>query len=122
MGNLLSVFHFSAGRRSCGNVGIPPPSGGIPKGLWELVESLPVAFHSFHQPCHFHSSPLARRTHTRGAVGDSSFTARSNTALAWRIFRAASVSLMRPARCSKLSKPIPGLRNFSASGTDFSFS
>lgn len=27
----------------------------IPKGLWELVESLLLAFHSFHQPRHFHS-------------------------------------------------------------------
>ena len=28
----------------------------IPKGLWELVESPLLAFHSFHQSRHFHSS------------------------------------------------------------------
>lgn len=102
-----------------------PPSGGISKGLWELVESLPSAFHSFHQPRHFHSSECSfhpAASYSRGAVGDSCFTWRNSFAFSWRIFRAASVSLICPARRSRLSKPIPGLRNFCASGNDFSFS
>jgi hypothetical protein len=61
-------------------------------------------------------------SHSRGASGDSTFTWRNSIAFAWRIFRAASVSLMRPARRSRLSRLIPGLRNFSASGTRFSLS
>ena len=60
--------------------------------------------------------------HSRGAVGDSTFTWRSSTAFCWRILRADSVSLIRPARRSRLSRLIPGLRNFSASGTRFSLS
>ncbi len=35
--------------------------GEIPKGLWELVESLRLAFHSSHQPRHFHSFFLLPR-------------------------------------------------------------
>jgi len=64
----------------------------------------------------------ALRAHSDAAVGDSSFTARNTSALIWRIFRAASVSLIRRACRSRCSQPIPGLRNFSASGSDFNFS
>lgn len=59
---------------------------------------------------------------SRGAVGDSSFTARKSAAFAWRIVRAASVSLIRLACRSSISKVIPGLRNLFASGSDLSFS
>src|SRR5438874_1836319 len=47
---LLLVFHFSIRprRRSCGNVGISPPFGEIPKGLVERGGSLLLAFHAFH--------------------------------------------------------------------------
>ena len=38
------------GRRSCGNVGILPARGEIPKGLVERVGSLLLAFHAFHSP------------------------------------------------------------------------
>src|ERR1039458_5781935 len=52
VGNLLLVFHFSIRlrRRSCGNVGIAPPFGGISKGLVERGGSLLLAFHAFHSP------------------------------------------------------------------------
>src|SRR5215469_17013924 len=52
VGNLLLVFHFSIRprRRSCGNVGISPALGEIPKGLVERVGSLPLGFHAFHSP------------------------------------------------------------------------
>ena len=45
MGNSVLVFHFSIRfrRRSCGNVGISPAPGEIPKGLVERVRSLPLA-------------------------------------------------------------------------------
>lgn len=65
---------------------------------------------------------LGVRPQSRGAAGDSSFTARNNTALAWRIFCPDAVSLIRRARRSRDSKLMPGLRNFSAWGSDFSFS
>ena len=50
--NLLLVFHFSIRlrRRRCGNVGISPALGEIPKGLVERVGSLLLAFHAFHSP------------------------------------------------------------------------
>jgi hypothetical protein len=50
--NLLWVLHFSIRprRRSCGNVGISPAPGGIPKGLVESVGGLVLAFHAFHSP------------------------------------------------------------------------
>ena len=52
MENLPLVFHFSIRprRRSCGNVGISPAFGEIPKGLVERAGSLPLAFHAFHSP------------------------------------------------------------------------
>src|SRR6516164_8748257 len=52
VGNLPLVFHFSIRlrRRSCGNVGILPSFGEIPKGLVERVGSLFLAFHAFHAP------------------------------------------------------------------------
>ena len=52
VGNLLLVFHFSIRprRRSCGNVGISPAVGEIPKGLVERGGSLLLAFHAFHSP------------------------------------------------------------------------
>jgi hypothetical protein len=52
VGNLLLVFHFSirSRRRSCGNVGISPAVGEIPKGLVERVERLFLAFQAFHSP------------------------------------------------------------------------
>ena len=47
--------------------------GEIPKGLWERVESLLLAFHRFHQPRHFHSAAVAVRpgNNSTGAVGPS---------------------------------------------------
>ena len=58
----------------------------------------------------------------RGSAGASTFTARNSAALAWRIFRAGSVPLICPARLSSCWKPIPGLRNASAWGSDCNFS
>src|SRR6185369_15885224 len=50
--NLLLVFHFCnrLRRRSCGNVGISPAFGEIPKGLVERGGSLSLAFLAFHSP------------------------------------------------------------------------
>ena len=109
-------------RRNYEDVGIPPAVGGIPKGRWELVGSLPLAFHSFQGPVISTALRPPCILHSRGAVGDSTFTWRSSSPFSCRILRADSVSLIRPARCSRLSMLIPGLRNFSASGTRFSLS
>jgi hypothetical protein len=74
VGNLLLVFHFSTAHNQeksfCGSRPIVVGAvgmwesrgvGEIPKGLWERVESLPLAFHRFHQPRHFHSAAVAVR-------------------------------------------------------------
>ena len=65
VGNLLLVFHFSAPRRSCGNVGIA--AFAISKDLWTPVGNLPLVFLGVHRPsfpqpfCLMHSSSAELR-------------------------------------------------------------
>ena len=124
VGNLLLVFHFSGPLcRGCGNVGISPAFGEIPKGLVERVGSLPLAFHAFHSPAI--STGLLRAVRNqwkRGGKGDSILHDRSSLLLAAPIFLAQSVSLMLLAIWSNGANPTPGFRYCSALGSDFSFS
>jgi hypothetical protein len=46
----FSTFPSAPRRRSCGNVGISPASGEIPKGLVGSVGNLLLVFHAFHSP------------------------------------------------------------------------
>lgn len=113
MENLLLVFHFSIRlrRRRCGNVGISPAVGEIPKGLVERVGSLLSAFHAFHSPGI--STALPHRGLRQRA---------SNASLAFCIRRAASVSLLAVACFCSNSGVIPGFKDFSHPGGDVSFS
>ena len=113
VGNLLLVFHFSIRlhRRRCGNVGISPAVGEISKGLVERVESLLLAFQSFHSPGI--STALCHR----------GLRQRFNRAsLAFCIRRADSVSLLAAACCCSMAGVIPSFKDFSHSGSDVSFS
>ena len=55
MGKWKTCFGFSTFPSAlvvggCGNVGISPAFGEIPKGLVERGGSMPLAFHAFHSP------------------------------------------------------------------------
>lgn len=114
VGNLLLVFHFSIRlrRRRCGNVGISPAFGEIPKGLVESGGSLRLAFHAFLSPVI--SIALFSRRHDRQRASIAS--------LAFCMCRAASVSLRAPACRSSILAVIPSFKLFSHSGSDRSFS
>src|SRR5579875_3307918 len=84
VGNLVLGFHFSGPlRRNCGNVGISPPLGEIPKGLVERGGSLLWAFHAFHSPViSIAPFPGRRSQRKRGGNGDSILQDRSSLLLA----------------------------------------
>lgn len=111
--NLVLVFHFSIRlhRRHCGNVGIPPAVGGIPKGLVERGGSLLLAFHAFHSPAI--STVLAFHGLRHRA---------NNSSLTFCIRRAASVSLIADARPCSMHAVVPVFKDSSQLGNDLSFS
>ena len=110
---------LSGNRRSCGNGGISPPWRDS-QGAVERVGNLLLVFHSFHGSVI--STALGRSAHHLGSAPSSPLQARSKLYFRWLIFPAYSVSLIRLAIRSNCSKLIPGLRNCSACGSDFSFS
>src|SRR5271157_920108 len=111
---------WSGRERGRGSQGVSPwrGSGAAPRAPYCARRLRAVSRNQLAaQACLAQSVPQSR-----GGAGASTFTARNSAALAWRIFRAASVSLICPALLSSCLKLIPGLRNFSASGSDFNFS
>lgn len=113
MENLIVVFHFSirVRRRHCGNVGIPPAVGGIPKGLVERGGSLLLAFHAFH-------STAISTVHAAHGLRQRA----NSSSLIFCMRRAASVSLIADACPCSIPAVIPFFRHFSQLVSDLSFS
>jgi len=106
-------------RRADGNVPIPLGLRDW-QGAVGRVENLILVFQAFHGPGI--SSGFRRRYWNRGGTGNCVLQRRKSFALAALIRRAHSVSLIASDFRSIADKLTPGFRNFSASGSDCSFS